>query len=89
MISILGVVQPYKKQRENINELVSESVVIIILDLLYSASDPNIDPPNKDVVFSSAIVGLVSLSILTSVGKILYSNLKKVKRSIKKYLKKR
>ena len=48
MISILGIVHPYEGISTNHDEVASEAIVIIVLDLLLVATDPTLKPETKN-----------------------------------------
>ena len=79
MISVLGTVHPLQNIRMNYNEMASEAIVIIVLDLLLVATDPTIEPEKKNKVFSLSIISIISLSILISVAKMIYNNFRMLK----------
>ena len=77
IVFILGTVHPFKEVRLNYNEIASEAVVIFTTDLFFCASDPLTDADRKrDIGYS--IMGLIGLSIATSLAKLLMNNFRNI-----------
>ena len=81
--AILGIIRPYRERGRNNEEIASESVVLIQMDLLFLASNPELEPEMRDRM-GYTMIGFVGLFILVSQGSLLYSGLRKVKLSCKR-----
>lgn len=67
IMTILGYSHPFKELKRNYNELASETVILIVMDLLMFSSDPSVSVDSR-MLIGWAIIGWLGLSIVVSQG---------------------
>ena len=75
IMALLGYVHPFSVVRRNYHEIFSESVIIIILDLLMFSSDPNVDVDSR-MLIGWAIIVVLGISIAISQGSLIITSVK-------------
>ena len=81
-MTLLGYVHPFEVVRRNYTEIASESVILIVVDLLMCSSDPAVDLDSR-MLIGWAIIGILGLSIAFSQGSLIISSIKKLYTKIK------
>ena len=81
--AVLGSAHPFKIVRKNYKEIVNESVIIIIMDLLLFSSDPSVDPENRAFI-GFAMIGILGLSLLVNQSALVVETIRNFKLSCKR-----
>ena len=79
---ILGSSHPYEIIGRNYTSILSEFVIVIIMDTLMISSDPAIDPQSHQTI-GWLIIGVMGISIIFSQGSLLVSSVKDMIKSYK------
>ena len=69
---LLGSYHPFKVVSRNYKEILSEFVIIVVMDLLLFSSDPALDV-NSRALLGWAVIGIMGLSIIFSQGSLMVS----------------
>ena len=79
---VLGSSHPYEVIRRNYTSILSEFVIVIIMDTLMISSDPAMDPESHQTI-GWLIIAVMGISIILSQGSLLVSSVKDMIKSYK------
>ena len=88
LMTLYGFVHPYAVMDKNKMGIITEFVILLVIDVLIRSSDPGIDVSARAYLGWSVIV-ILSVVLCYSQGKILIKNCRKVKLKCKKAYMKR
>ena len=82
--AVLGAIHPFKVLHQNYKSLVTEAIIIFVMDLFLIVSDPNLAGKHKANV-GLTIVIIVALCLIIFITSLLYTSISILIRYIRRY----